>query len=244
MTSSTPVSQVIAMPEGAVSFRWVAPTTTVSNLTINIKNSSNQSVFSYTGASTGLNGVVHTDNNDCDGCLPPTNFTGEYSYEGGVFGALLHWDYDSDPQSFKVYRSEDAIHYECIATVDKAERQYLDETVGVFFYKVTAYRSYCESTPAWTPDGELDYVWVEVTSVCEDENQVQVYPNPVNETLSVEAENLREVVVFNVLGQPVLRVKSDSNTLNINLSSLVSGTYTVQVSTVEGVTSKRITIVH
>ena len=246
LTSSTPVSQVVAMPQGAVSFRWVAPLNNVSNLTVTIKNSSNQTVYTYTGASTGLNGVLHTDDNDCDGCLPPSNFTGEYSYEGGVFGALLHWEYDTDPQSFKVYRSEDGILYECVATVDKAERQYLDPTSdpGYYFYKVTAYRNYCESTPAWTPNEEADFVSVDVTSVCEDDQQVQVYPNPSNETLCVVAENLREVAILNVLGQTVLRVKSESNAVNVNTSLVESGIYTVQVVTADAVISRQITIIH
>lgn len=246
LTSSTPVSQVLAMPQGAVSFRWVAPLNNVNNLTITIKNSSNQTVYTYTGASTGLNGVLHTDDNDCDGCLPPTNFTGEYNYEGGVFGALLRWEYDTDPQSFKVYRSEDGILYECVATVDKAERQYLDPTSdpGYYFYKVTAYRNYCESTPAWTPNEETDFVSVDVTSVCEDDQQVQVYPNPSNETLCVLAENLREVAILNVLGQTVLRVKSESNAVNVNTSLVESGIYTVQVVTADAVISRQITIIH
>ena len=48
MTSSTPISQQLRMPEGAVSFRWVAPSTTVNNLTINIKNSANATVYTFT----------------------------------------------------------------------------------------------------------------------------------------------------------------------------------------------------
>lgn len=244
LTSSTPGVLAVAMPEGAVSFRWVAPSTTVSNLTIMIKNSANQTVYTYTGSSTGLNNVIHTDNNDCDGCLPPSNLMGVYSYEGGAYGALLTWDYEEDPQSFKVYRSEDGVEYTLLATVDKEERQYLDETIGNFYYKVTAYRSYCESTPAWTPGEESDFVVVEVTSVCEEDNNVEVYPNPANETLSIVGDNLREVVLYNVLGQPVYRTRETGNALLIPTSNLAPGIYTVQVSTTEGMSSKRITIIH
>ena len=244
LTSSTPGSWAIPMPEGDVTFRWEAPATPVSNLTIMIKNSANQTVYSYTGNSTGMNSLLLSDHNDCDGCLPPSNLMGVYSYEGGAYGALLTWDYEENPQSFKVYRSVDGIDYSLIATVDKEERQYLDETIGNFYYKVTAYRSYCESMPAWTPGEESDFVVVEVTSVCEEDNNVEVYPNPANETLSIVGDNLREVILYNVVGQPVYRTRETDGTLLIHTSQFAPGIYTVQVSTSEGVSSKRITIIH
>lgn len=244
MSSSAPVSQTIAMPQGNVSFRWQAPANTVNNLTVTIKNSANQTVFNYSGSSTGLNNVFHSEENDCDGCLPPVNFTGSYSYEGGAYGALLTWDYEENPQSFKVYRSEDGIDYELIATVDKEERQYLDETIGSFFYKVTAFRSYCESTPAWTPGEETDFVVVEVTFVCEETPGLEVYPNPANESLSIVGDNLLEVTLYNVLGQPVYRTRETSNSMIVNTAGFAPGIYSVQVSTPEGTISKRITITH
>ena len=138
----------------------------------------------------------------------------------------------------------DGIDYSLIATVDKEERQYLDETIGNFYYKVTAYRSYCESMPAWTPGEESDFVVVEVTSVCEEDNNVEVYPNPANETLSIVGDNLREVILYNVVGQPVYRTRETDGTLLIHTSQFAPGIYTVQVSTSEGVSSKRITIIH
>ena len=94
MTSSSPISEKIRMPEGDVSFKWVAPSSAVSNLTINIMNSANVSVYNYTGNSNGLNGVLYSDNNDCGGCLPPTGFEGEYQWSGDAFGTMLFWDYE------------------------------------------------------------------------------------------------------------------------------------------------------
>ena len=167
MTGSTPISQQIAMPEGNVTFNWVAPNSTVSNMTINIKNSSNSSVYTFTGNSNQVPATLYTGDNDCAGCQPPTNLAGEYQWTNEGFGTMLTWSYDEEPQSFKVYRSEDGINYEMIATVDKTLREYLDIVdAGDYYYQVTAFRSYCESTPAWA-DEETDYVHVEVTSVSE-----------------------------------------------------------------------------
>jgi hypothetical protein len=245
MTSSTPLSQQVRIPEGNVSFKWVAPSTAVSSLTINIKNSANQSVYTYTGSSNNLNGVIHTDNNDCGGCLPPTGLTAEYQWTNGEFGTLLTWEYEGEPQSFKVYRSEDGETYNVIATVDKTLHEYFDRVeAGTYYYKVTAYRSYCESTPAWTAD-DKDFVSIEVTSVSECSNDsFKVYPNPANALLSVEAEGLEQVVIYNMMGQRVYAQSCDQDGMVINTASFAEGVYTISIKRANGTTAKRFAVMH
>ena len=246
LTSSTPVSQLIAMPEGNVTFTWVAPNTAVTSLTINIKNSSNASVYSFSGNSNQVPATLYTGNNDCAGCEPPTGLAAEYQWTGEGFGTLLTWSYDTDPQSFKVYRSEDGHNYEVVATVDKTLREYFDITndAGTYYYKVTAYRSYCESTPAWASDGN-DYVYIEVTSVSENgEEGLNVYPNPANTLMSVEAEGLQQVTIHNVMGQVVLRQQCSEDGVVVNTSSLATGVYTISVKTAQGTMTKRFSVIH
>lgn len=245
LSSSTPVSQQIAMPEGNVTFSWVAPNTAVSNLTISIKNSSNSSVYTFTGNSNQVPATLYTGNNDCAGCLPPTGLRGEYRWTPEGFGTQLEWDYEGEPQSFKVYRSEDGVNYEVIATVDKALHEYLDLVdAGDYYYQVTAYRSYCESTPAWV-DEHTDYIHVEVTSVNENgELGLNVYPNPANTLMSVEAEGLQQVTICNVMGQVVMTMRCDEDGLVVNTSDLVSGIYTISVKTTQGTMTKRFTVIH
>ena len=245
MTSSTPISQQIRVPEGTVTFTWVAPSSPVSNLTINIKNSSNGSVYTYTGNSNQVPATLYTGDNDCDGCQPPTNLSGEYQWTNEGFGTLLRWDYEVDPQSFKVYRSEDGVAYELVATVDKTLREYFDLVdAGDFYYQVTAYRSYCESTPAWT-GYDTDYVHVEVTSVSEnDEAGLSLYPNPANTLMSVEAEGLEQVTICNVMGQVVMRQHCTEDGVVINTSDLASGLYTITVKAAQGTMTKRFAVMH
>ena len=245
MTGSTPISQQIAMPEGNVTFNWVAPNTAVSSLTINIKNSSNSSVYTFTGSSNQVPATLYTGENDCAGCQPPTNLTGEYQWTNQGFGTLLTWDYDEDPQSFKVYRSEDGVNYEMVATVDKTLREYLDIVdAGDYYYQVTAFRSYCESTPAWVDD-ETDYVHVEVTSVIENgEAGLSVYPNPANALMSVEAEGLQQVTICNVMGQVVKTQRCNEDGVVINTADLASGIYTISVKTNQGTMTKRFSVIH
>ena len=245
MTSSTPISQQIRMPEGNVTFAWVAPSSAVSSLTINIKNSANQSVYSFTGNSNQMPATLFSGDNDCGGCLPPTGFNGEYKWTNEGFGTMLSWNYDGEPQSFKVYRSEDGIDYTEIATVDKTEREYFDVTdAGSYYYQVTAYRSYCESTPAWV-DENLDYVYIEVTSVSENgEEGFKVYPNPANALMSVEAEGLQQVTIYNTMGQVVMMQRCSEDGVVINTSSLASGVYTISIKAVDGTVTKRFAVMH
>ena len=245
MTGSTPISQQLRMPEGDVTFSWVAPSTAVQSLTINIKNSANSSVYTYTGNSNQIPATLYAGDNDCGGCLPPTNFNGEYQWTNEGFGTMLTWDYDGEPQSFKVYRSEDGVDYEEIATVDKTLREYFDiADAGDYYYKVTAFRSYCESTPAWT-NIETDYVYVAVTSVSEnDEEGFKVYPNPANALMSVEAEGLEQVTIHNVMGQTVYMQHCSENGVVISTSDLVSGVYTISIKAAQGIVTKRFTVMH
>ena len=245
MTGSTPISQQIAMPEGDVTFTWVAPNTAVTNMTINIKDSSNSSVYTFTGNSNQVPATLYTGNNDCAGCQPPTNLAGEYQWTNEGFGTLLSWDYEGEPQSFKVYRSEDGVDYQMVATVDKTLREYLDIVdAGDYYYQVTAFRSYCESTPAWVDD-ETDYIHVEVTSVSEnDEAGLNVYPNPANTLMSVEAEGLQQVTICNVMGQVVKMQRCNEDGVVINTADLVSGMYTISVKTHQGTMTKRFSVIH
>ena len=245
MTGSTPISQQIAMPEGDVTFTWVAPNTAVTNMTINIKDSSNSSVYTFTGNSNQVPATLYTGNNDCAGCQPPTNLAGEYQWTNEGFGTLLSWDYEGEPQSFKVYRSEDGVDYQMVATVDKTLREYLDIVdAGDYYYQVTAFRSYCESTPAWVDD-ETDYIHVEVTSVTENgEAGLNVYPNPANTLMSVEAEGLQQVTICNVMGQVVKMQRCNEDGVVINTADLASGMYTISVKTHQGTMTKRFSVIH
>ena len=244
MTNSTPMSKSVRMPEGDISLKWVAPENVVNSLTINVKNSANATVYTYSGSSNNLSGVVYSDNNDCGGCLAPTGLTCEYQWSNDNFGAMLTWDYDTDPQSFKVYRSTDGVDYAEVATVDKTLREYFDQVeTGSCYYKVTAFRSYCESTPAWT-DGGDDFVYINVTSVDDNQCAEKLFPNPVSQWLTVEAEGLSQVVVYNMTGQEVYSKSCNEDVLLINASDFAPGIYAISIKTATATVTRRFTVVH
>jgi hypothetical protein len=62
-------------------------------------------------------------------------------------------------------------------------------------------------------------------------NSFNIYPNPVNNFLSVELNSVSNTVIsiLDIIGNKVLEVIPTDNTTNINLSSLSSGVYMIRV---------------
>lgn len=60
---------------------------------------------------------------------------------------------------------------------------------------------------------------------------VGIYPNPASNVLYIQtANNVQNVAIYNALGQVVLTSAPNSNNVNLNITSLPMGIYTVKVS--------------
>ena len=107
LTTSTPASYDIPVPIGNVSFGWTAPATSVNNISIVIKNSEGNSVFTYSGNSSGMNeGIFLSLNNDCGNEPISENPYGLIAEMDGD-DAVLTWQSDITPYyGFNVYRDE------------------------------------------------------------------------------------------------------------------------------------------
>ena len=57
----------------------------------------------------------------------------------------------------------------------------------------------------------------------------KIYPNPANEILSIEGENIKQVNVYNTVGQLVKSVSCNDNTVKVNVGDLQNGMYIVNV---------------
>lgn len=161
-------------------------------------------------------------------------------------------------QDFILYRAYDNMHYEQIATVTAVEGQpfyqyrdfLMDDEHHEFYYRLTAlYLSdegeTCESDFAmalYNPD--QNYVWIDDQWAVDDkqEERLRVYPNPAQNTLAVEAKDLRALAVFNALGQCVVAMEITSDATQIDLGGLESGLYLLQVHTKNGVLSRRFVV--
>lgn len=158
-------------------------------------------------------------------------------------------------QRFNLYRSNDSVDYQCIASVAAMEGQefyqYRDVLVGTtfqwFYYRLTAvYQSdegeECESDYAaslYKPDQnfvEIDDHWA-VPGISE--KPLNVYPNPTSDFLTVEANEIRNVRIFNVFGQNLLDKEVLTDRMQLDLSGFADGMYLLRVTTANGIYSKR-----
>ena len=68
-----------------------------------------------------------------------------------------------------------------------------------------------------------------------------VYPNPVNDVLTVSyKEAITEVTVINMLGQVVILQKANGETVEVNTTKLQSGSYVLKVATATGTATVKI----
>lgn len=243
MTESSPLSEKVRFPEGDFSLNWIAPVSDVPSITITLKNSANQIVYTFTGSSTQLSGTIFSGNNDCSDCTAPTGFAGEAAYQDGASGTLLSWNCDYSPSKFKIYRSNDGVEYSEIDNVDGNVHEYFDVAeIDTYYYKVTAYGSACESDPAHTSD-DADYVVVTVTSVAENSIDARVYPNPTANSVKIEADGLNSVAVYDFVGQKVYEENINGDECVINMKEFGCGIYMVKIRTASGSTIQKISVI-
>lgn len=70
-----------------------------------------------------------------------------------------------------------------------------------------------------------------------------IYPNPASDIVNINANNvMKNIIVYNNMGQKVLKKEIFSSFYKLNASILKSGIYHLQIKTVEGTVSKRIVI--
>ena len=82
----------------------------------------------------------------------------------------------------------------------------------------------------------------DVASVEYDNPSVEVYPNPANNKLNVDAKSMTNIILINTLGQVILDRPVDGDNDIIDVSQYKTGVYMLRVVTKNGVDVKRIVI--
>ena len=68
-----------------------------------------------------------------------------------------------------------------------------------------------------------------------DAMQVNIYPNPTSRILNLQSvDGISEVVVYNMLGQQVLRQQGNSERMQLDLGALTNGNYTLSITAANG----------
>ena len=183
-------------------------------------------------------------------CYPPRNLDFEYTSN---YKAKLKWEApqpNDGLSGYYLYRKQGDGEYRRIKLLGPSAVTYTDNSIsqeGDYYYRLYAYYGDldCTSAPANRKYEENVYdlhVYFSPTGVDENKVQVKVYPNPTNGVLTVEAEGMTQVSVYNALGQCVLIKEVAENQMDLNLQGLVPGLYLLRVKTENGTDLRRITI--
>lgn len=82
----------------------------------------------------------------------------------------------------------------------------------------------------------------DVASVEYNKSSLEVWPNPTNDNLNIEAKSMSRITLINTLGQVVLDKAVDGDNELLDLSKYETGIYMLRVDTEEGVVMRRVVI--
>ena len=145
----------------------------------------------------------------------------------------LSWDAGTKAESYNVYRDGQRI------AEGITETTFIDDDVvpqQAYRYTVTGNTAFLESNPSNEVYVDLSAVVVESN----DEIVSMLYPNPTQGKVFVEAKNLRQVRVFDLLGQLVAVQAVDVDKTTLDLSSQPKGCYFIEMSTNQGCATKKL----
>ena len=144
----------------------------------------------------------------------------------------LHWEQASLADSYKIFR-DDTLIAEGIT-----ESNYIDETATAqqsHCYKVVCVSQYMES-----PSNEVRINWSWDIEENAGNESIAIYPSPTTGQLFIEANDLRQVVIYNLMGQEMMRQSTNNDSLNMDLSSLPQGTYLLKAITTNSSETQKI----
>ncbi|MBQ3710536.1 MAG: C10 family peptidase [Bacteroidales bacterium] len=197
------------------------------------------------GESEPSNEVCATTGENCDA---GSNLWFEMQENGKP---IITWEAPTTPSlsGFAVYRKMNDGEYERVKLLAANKTEYKENKTlqdgNWYYYRVTANYSdiECESAPFKALYGNEYFVkiYYSLTNV-EDhtESSVSLYPNPVDNQLTVEGQEITVVTVYDLLGQMLFEQRCESGTSRMTLAvdDLVPGMYLIRIQNVDGVTSQ------
>ena len=95
-----------------------------------------------------------------------------------------------------------------------------------------------------TTDSIYNETWTGIRDTKNEQNEINIYPNPANSVLHISIENIGNysLKVYNIIGELILQTgKLNSNT-DIDLSSYSKGIYFLQIKTANKILNKKLII--
>lgn len=164
-------------------------------------------------------------------CDTPTNLNAvvEENLADNTFNVTLTWDEVENAESYFVY-----VNGEEIEETSQSSYIYFTEVEGVVQFSVM---TKCE-----TNESEMsETITVEIKSqvdLIEYANRFEVYPNPVENTLIVETNDIiNEIEICNIVGISIMNLSENFN--NIDVTDFSEGIYFIRIRTDKGEIIKR-----
>ena len=196
----------------------------------------NVSVLCENGESELSNMACVSVGNDCN---PARNLWYDLQNNGKPIITWAAPEYHENLTGYYVYRKCNADgEYKRVKIVAAANNEYKEmstlEYGNWYYYKVIAYyqNNDCSSIPAKALYGDEYFVKVYYSADGVDENMsqtVEIYPNPAKDMLTIKAENIDNVTIYNSIGQKVLEKALDADELVINTSDFDAGIYLIRI---------------
>lgn len=147
----------------------------------------------------------------------PSGLTLEVTRENQL---LLQWETAMLAESYNVYCNGELL------AEGLTEPSFIDSPRGdALMYQVTGVLNGVESSPSH----KAYYGNYAVNE--NNESFAKLFPNPANRFVTVQAEGIKEVVIYNLNGQQLMRRVGEGNEWNMDLSSLDAGVYYFRIKT-------------
>ena len=183
-------------------------------------------------------------------CYPPRNLDFEYTDN---YKVKLKWDGPQPNDGFSGYylfRKEGDGEYHRIKLLNANAVTFTDNSLteeGDYYYRLYAYYRDldCMSSPSnrkYYPNVFELHAYFSPSGIDENEAQAKVYPNPAKDIVTIEAEGLSQVCVYNALGQCIIQSEVAENQTTVDLQNMSTGLYLLRIVTGEGTISKRIVV--
>ena len=137
-------------------------------------------------------------------------------------GLLLEWQPAFAADFYNIYCNGDLVSSNVTETSYTVN---LDNEINAAVFYVTGVQGEVESSPS----NKVYYGSYGIESISED--TMEVFPNPANETVTVTAPGLNSVILYNALGQEVLRTMAIDGLCNLDLTGLPKGIYLIKADT-------------
>lgn len=189
-----------------------------------------------------------------ENCDPAQNLKYELT---PVFKPKLSWTKPNSPGVSGYYilrRTGKDGEWMRIKVLAANKTEYTDNSVNQYdtwyYYKVQAYYEGidCMSSPASLEEDKDKYVlsfFYSETGIQDNaDDKVGVYPNPANEKITINAQNINVISISNVMGQKVYETSVNNDEVVVDVKDFPAGIYMIQVVTEEYEVTKRISVAH